>query len=599
MMPTTPTLSHSARRLFALAATFASATTIACGDDDAAGINTSDANTSDAASWWQTSTSASDAASSTSTWSPADTSSGWSEVSPTGSPADAAPAGDTGLSTGPDAAPTGNTHIALGGAQDFGYPRALIAAGQVPRPADLDPAGFFAEHSTPLPPPLCGERMCVQAMLAVMGNLLTGQACTMLQLGLNSPIVVDPSQRPPLTLAVVVDVSGSMAEDQRIGYVREGLRKLVNALHDDDRIALVTFDTIVETRIAMTEVRGRRNDLADVIDTLVAEGSTNLHDGLRAGYEEVLDHWESGRQNRVILLSDGMATVGVTADEPILTMSRAFNSDGIGLTTVGLGTSFNLPLMQGLAEQADGNFYFLESATAVDEVFTEEIAYFTLPVAFDVVLDVRTGGDYRLVRASGSDRFMVDAGGGRLEAPSVFFAHRMAHDDVHEGEDGVGRRGGGSALVLELMPLGLGGLDAPSTGHVADVTLTFREPGSDTTKTDAVTVTYPRPPDDILTTGFFDNLIVTKTFVVLNLFVAIETACELFHAGQALSAVNLLARVIAAARDYEDSANDGQGDVDITLDIALMEDLARLIAERGGLNDPPPPPIPDDPWPAD
>ena len=40
-------------------------------------------------------------------------------------------------------------YISLGGAQDFGYPRALIAAGQVPRPADLDPAGFFAEHSTP------------------------------------------------------------------------------------------------------------------------------------------------------------------------------------------------------------------------------------------------------------------------------------------------------------------------------------------------------------------------------------------------------------------------------------------------------------------
>lgn len=563
----------------------------ACGDDDA-GSGAADT------SLWQTHH-APDATQSTS-WSD---SAGQNTAQPTH-------AADTGNTWAPNdsgggaevSAPVddGNTNIALGGAQDFGFPRKLISEGTVPRPEQLEAAGFFAEHSTPLPQPVCGNRICVQAMLGVMGNLVSGQACTMLQLGLNSPIVVDPGDRPPLTLAIVVDTSGSMSDDDRIGYVRDGLRKLVSALYDDDRIAIITFETTVHVLVGMTEIRGNRNMLIDLVDDLVASGSTNIHDGLREGYQTVMAEWESGRQNRVILLSDGQATAGIVDDASILAMSRAFNSDGVGLTTVGLGSSFNLALMQGLAEQADGNFYFLENATAVDEVFTEEIGYFTLPVAFDVTLDVRATGDYTILRASGSDKFVLDATGGRLEAPSVFFAHRVAHDDVHEGEDGVGRRGGGSALVLELMPNDLGpGTVYGETGHVADVSLRYREPGTNVMVDEVVEVVYPHAPNEVLGGGFFENGIVTKTFVMLNIYVAIESACERFHAGHPVDAINVLLRVIAGASDYEDSANAGEGDVDIALDIELMEDLIAVIEEASGINDPPPPAIPEDPWPAD
>ena len=72
--------------------------------------------------------------------------------------------------------PTGNTNISLGGAQDFGYFRALLDAGRVPETKDFDAAGFFAEHHTQLPPPTCGERVCLQTMLAVMSNLSTAPA---------------------------------------------------------------------------------------------------------------------------------------------------------------------------------------------------------------------------------------------------------------------------------------------------------------------------------------------------------------------------------------------------------------------------------------
>ena len=103
----------------------------------------------------------------------------------------AAAGASAGAAGGPDAAGGGNTNVNLSGAGDFGYVRRLLDDGIVPDPDELEPDGFFAEHHTPLPEPDCGERVCTQAMLGVLGNLINGNNCTMLQIGLNSPLIAD------------------------------------------------------------------------------------------------------------------------------------------------------------------------------------------------------------------------------------------------------------------------------------------------------------------------------------------------------------------------------------------------------------------------
>jgi hypothetical protein len=88
--------------------------------------------------------------------------------------------------------PQNNTTVSLGGAQDIGFFRGQLEDGRVPSSESLDAAGFFAEHHTELPPPSCGERVCLQPMVAVMSNLTNGNDCTMLHLGLNSALAADP-----------------------------------------------------------------------------------------------------------------------------------------------------------------------------------------------------------------------------------------------------------------------------------------------------------------------------------------------------------------------------------------------------------------------
>ena len=513
---------------------------------------------------------------------------------------DPGPGADAGLGAAPGAdasAPSPGTNISLGGAQDFGYFRRILASGMVPTSDTIDAAGFFAEHHTALPPPECGERVCLQSMLGVMSNLINGNNCTLLQLGLNSPIVANADQRPPLDLVVVVDVSGSMSSERKIDFVREGLTQMINELHDDDRIAVIKYSSNASVEFPMGSLRGARNLLRDVIQGLQPEGATNIHAGLELGYRTALREYDSGRQSRLILLSDGVATSGITDDETIFSLSRQYNSEGVGLTTVGLGTDFNFNLMRGLAEQGDGNFYFVEHADAVEEVFTEELSYFTLPVAFDIELSLRPGADYMLQRAYGSSFFEINDNVGELSVPSVFLAHRVAHDDVGGGEGGT-RRGGGSALLVELMPIPGADENALET-EVATIDVTFREPGTDRIVEQRSQMIYPHPATHLRTEGLFQDEIVEKSFVMLNIFAGITTACDRFHLERDESgAIAMLQRLRAAVVDYEDDVNDGEGDVDMQYDIELLDDLIGVMQANSRMPEEDPE-IPEDPWPAD
>ncbi|MDX2051504.1 MAG: VWA domain-containing protein [Polyangiaceae bacterium] len=485
----------------------------------------------------------------------------------------------------------GGTNINLGGSQDFGFFRGQLNSGIVPTSEALDAAGFFAEHHHELPPPSCGNRICLQPMLAVMGNLSDGANCTMLHLGLNSPIVADPAHRPPLSLAVVVDVSGSMS-GAKLEYVKQGLSVLIDKMRDGDRLALITYSDSATTIAPMAPVELQRVTLREQIAKLYATGGTNIALGLETGYHAVLQNLDGARQNRVILLSDGVPTVGVTDTPSIIQMSRGYNGEGIGITTIGLGADFNVDLMRNLALQADGNFYFLENTGAVKEVFEEEVDFFSVPVAFDLSLRLKTGASYKFGRAVGSPFFKTTPEGGSLDVPSVFVAHRTSHADVTNEN---GRRGGGSALLVELLP----SIEGPATSEVevAQVEISFREPGTNRVVTDVVSIKYPYSPTYLASTGYFqaqNTPAIQKSFVMLNILAGMERAILAFHSGRANeNTIRELDQLMAAVVDY----NEEVADVDIQLDYELLVQLrANLL--RAGVRAPAPSPFPNA-WPAD
>ena len=213
--------------------------------------------------------------------------------------------------------------------------------------------------------------------------------------------IIDDDDRPAAALTFVVDTSGSMDRDDRLGLVKEALGELVDELDDDDTVAIVTYGDSSAIILEPTRAEDERT-IVDAIDDLRPGGSTNLEAGLRTGYELAEQMFIEGGINRLILASDGVANVGTTdADRLTRDISdRAIN--GIQLVTVGFGMgNFNDATMEQLADQGDGFYAYVDTRDEAERLFEDELIATLAPVAIDGRIQVEFDADlvdeYRLI----------------------------------------------------------------------------------------------------------------------------------------------------------------------------------------------------------
>lgn len=440
----------------------------------------------------------------------------------------------------------GAVGVGQGGAQDFGRFKEILEAGGLPGPNTIDDVGFFAEHKIELPPPTCGERVCLHAQVGHMGNLVNGADCTIVQLGLNADASVLDVERPPLNLALVIDSSGSMGggPNDPMSHVRTGLLKMVDALEEGDRVSLIDFDTqakvLVSGSMDPEELRG-------AIASLRADGSTNISDAMARGYEQLSEHRIEGSHNRMILVSDGVPNRGNTNAQAMQDLARtAYEEDGFDLTTIGLGDDFDLALMKGLAEEGGGSFYYLSDEADVQEVFVDEVASFLIPLATDVEISVSVGGEHELANLFGTTDFTEGPNEITIDIDRLQVAGRKDAEDQESG-----RRGGGGAMIAEIMP-GEGGLSGP----IGRVDFAFTDTETGERVVDEIPLSVPTGPIDPVT-GWFEGTSVEKSFVMLNIFAGFEFAAELVQQGNHTEAHAMLrglcGRVEAWLADNDDA----------------------------------------------
>jgi Ca-activated chloride channel homolog len=192
---------------------------------------------------------------------------------------------------------------------------------------------------------------------------------------------VETAGRPPMSVAIVIDNSGSM-NGEKIARAREAARGLVERLRDSDRAALVRYDDRAEllVRSIATDEAGKR-ELLHAIARIRDDGGTNIHDGLVLGRDEILRELVPGHVNRVVLLSDGNANVGVTDIPSLSRLASDASERGVRITTVGLGADYNEDLMEALAEHGRGRYYFVKDAASLDAVFAGELRAIQATVA--------------------------------------------------------------------------------------------------------------------------------------------------------------------------------------------------------------------------
>ena len=269
-----------------------------------------------------------------------------------------------------------------------------------------------------------------------------GEKHWLIRVGLQGRVIA-AEERMDASLVFVIDVSGSMARENRLGLVKRALHLLVDELRPSDDVGIVVYGT--RGRVLLEPTSGEnKTAIMAAIDQLTPEGSTNAEEGLMLGYQMAAEHAEAGRINRVILLSDGVANVGLTGSDSILNTVNTYVEEGVTLSTVGFGMgNYNDVLMERLANDGDGNYAYVDTPSEARRVFVEDLTGMLQVIAKDAKVQVDFNAEvvsrYRLLgyenRRVADEDFRNDA----VDAGEVGAGHTVTalyEVKFHEGAEG-------------------------------------------------------------------------------------------------------------------------------------------------------------------
>ena len=281
-----------------------------------------------------------------------------------------------------------------------------------------------------------------------------GKRLQLLRIGIQGRVIPDEN-RKDASLTFVIDVSSSMAMENRLELVKRALTLLVAQLRPGDEVAIVVYGTKARTVLPHTGIENREETLA-AIHSLTPEGVTNAEDGLRFGYKHALRNAKAGNINRVILCSDGVANVGETGPDAILKTIRSHVEEGITLTTVGFGMgNYNDVLMEQLANKGNGSYAYVDTLSEAKRIFVENLTQTLQVIAKDAKVQVEFNPQV-------VSRFRLLG----------YENRRLDHEDFRDDEADGGEIGSGHSVtaLYEIK------LHEDTTGQLATVFIRHEDP---------------------------------------------------------------------------------------------------------------------------
>jgi Ca-activated chloride channel family protein len=205
---------------------------------------------------------------------------------------------------------------------------------------------------------------------------------------LQAPQVQKTTQRLPLNLSLIVDRSGSMGGN-KLEYVKEAAIHVIRLLSVEDRVSVITYDDEVKVVAASQALtQNARQDLIAKIRAIRTGGTTNLSDGWFTGCNQIANFMNSDYLNRALLLTDGLANQGVTDQEELVMHAKQFRKRGITTTTFGVGSDFNQFLLESIADNGGGHFYFIEHPQQIPNYFKGELGEMLTTAVREMTLDI-------------------------------------------------------------------------------------------------------------------------------------------------------------------------------------------------------------------
>ncbi len=202
-------------------------------------------------------------------------------------------------------------------------------------------------------------------------------------------------------LVFLVDVSGSMGSDDRLGLLKKSFAHLVGKLGEDDTISIVTYSG--SERVVLEGCNGAKKDMImQAINSLSSGGSTNGEAGLTKAYEIAEKYRIKGGNNRIIMASDGDLNVGISSVEELKNYVTLKKESGTFLSVLGFGYgNYKDSNMEAIADCGNGVYYYIDGEAEAEKVFGTDLFGTLYTVAKDVKLQLTFNptsvSSYRLV----------------------------------------------------------------------------------------------------------------------------------------------------------------------------------------------------------
>ena len=246
-------------------------------------------------------------------------------------------------------------------------------------------------------------------------------------IGLNGKSI-DLDKRASTNLVFLMDVSGSMNDEDKLPLLKESFKLLVDELDEEDRVSIVVYAGA--SGAVLEGARGSDKSLImRAIDNLQAGGSTAGSEGIELAYRLANKYYIKNGNNRVILATDGDFNVGLTGETELLEYIEEKREEGIFLSALGFGDGGrDFDTMEMLADNGNGHFAYIDSEREARKVLQEELGGTLYTIAKDVKVQVEFNP------AVVAEYALIGYDNRRLED------HEFDDDSVDAGDIGAGHQ---------------------------------------------------------------------------------------------------------------------------------------------------------------
>ena len=199
---------------------------------------------------------------------------------------------------------------------------------------------------------------------------------------------VSTDNLPPSNLVFLVDVSGSMMDQNKLPLLKQAFKLLVDQLRSQDKVSIVVYAGAAGTVLPATS-GSEKMKIKEALDNLQAGGSTAGGQGIELAYKVARENFTAKGNNRVILATDGDFNVGTSSEGELQRLIEEKRKDGIYLSIAGFGMgNYKDSHMETLADKGNGNYAYIDNIQEARKVFVQEFGGTLFTVAKDVKLQI-------------------------------------------------------------------------------------------------------------------------------------------------------------------------------------------------------------------